>query len=492
MPCLCPAESVGASGDEGGELRLLIRLRVFVPGWLVLGGLYFLVLAGGGRFLHEERLNGWGYLDITSLQYDYWDSLANLHTQPPLLNALVGFTLGDEGVVRLTWIYALSAFATVGLVVGTLLLAGVSQRWASLGGVAYALLPATVLYAFFPYNVTLTAFFAAVAIWGVALARKRPTLGVSASACGAVALFTIRAPFAWIFVLFWVLALAVLLLRSVQHGSRWPGAIVLGLLMALVVVIQGHYLLSFQSWTLSTWSSENLSNGLLRLGLSEEAKAHLAGQDPCFAELTTGAWQPVSAYRSCLANVNSVLTGASVVDQEYKTAPPDVLNYNYGLRQAIEPSWAAFVRSGLRIDPQAVPRLAFGTGNAPGTVVLFLGRSDDVYTTLAMQKQAAPRVWEVLGAWSAVFAWIAWALVLAGALTGLLARRSRPPVVFWWAGALLVFHAVPSVLGEYGENARFRAELDSVLVVAATLACVVIGGSLRRVWSQDAVGSSCE
>ena len=218
----------------------------------------------------------------------------------------------------------------------------------------------------------------------------------------------------------------------------------------------------------------------------------MAGQDPCFAELTTGAWQPVSAYRSCLANVNSVLTGASVVDQEYKTAPPDVLNYNYGLRQAIEPSWAAFVRSGLRIDPQAVPRLAFGTGNAPGTVVLFLGRSDDVYTTLAMQKQAAPRVWEVLGAWSAVFAWIAWALVLAGALTGLLARRSRPPVVFWWAGALLVFHAVPSVLGEYGENARFRAELDSVLVVAATLACVVIGGSLRRVWSQDAVGSSCE
>ena len=474
-------------------LRFLRSLRAYLPGWLILGALFVLVRAGGGRFLHEERQNGWGYLDLTSLQYEYWESITHLHMQPPLLNALVGWTLGDAGITRLTWIYALAAFATVALVVHTLVLAGVRERWAGLAGAAYALLPATAVYAFFPYNTTITAFFAMVAVWGVARARTMPALGVGISAIGIFGLFTTRASFVWVVVLIWLAGLAIYLARTGARGSRWPGAVVLALFAALVIGLQGHYLLSFKSWTLSTWSSENLANGMLRLGLTEEGKAKLAAQDPCFADLTTGAWQPVSAYRACLVNIDSIITGASVVEQEFKIAPPDTLNYNYGLRRAIEPSWAAFVRSAFALEPQAVVRLTLGNEAAPGTISLFLGRSDDVYTTLAIQKQAAPAVWNALGVWSAVFPWLAWILVVIGAVVAAIRRTVHPPGVFWWAVALLVVHAGPSLLGDYGENARFRAELDPVLLVTAVLAAGVI---IRWIWqlsgraSRESVGTN--
>ena len=461
-------------------MRLGSRLAAFVPGWIVLGALYLLVLAGGGRFLHEERLNGWGYLDLTALQYEFWPSITHLHMQPPLLNFLAGLTLGDAGITRLTWLYALAASLTVALVVDTLVLSGIRQRWAALAGAAYALLPSTVIYAFFPYNTTLTALFAIAAIWGIARARTTPVLGVSISALGATGLFTIRASFVWVVVLAWIAALAWVLFRRSSSDRKWIGGAVLGAMSAFVLVVQGHYLTSFQSWTLSTWSSENIANGMLRLGLTEETKAELAAQDPCFADLITGAWQPVGAYQACLVNVRSVPVGASVLDQEFKSAPPDTLNYNFGLRRAIEPSWAAFVRTAIREEPLAFVRLTLGTEAAPGTIQLFLGRSDDVYTTLAIQKQASPAVWNVLGVWSAVFPWVAWILVIAGAAVGLVFRSVRPPAVFWWAAALLVVHAGPSVLGEYGENARFRAEMDSVLIVAAVIAVGVLMRAVTR------------
>ena len=112
----------------GRVVKLVKQVGPFVPGWVALGALYLLVLAGGGRFLHEERLNGWGYLDLTALQYEFWPSIVNLHMQPPLLNFLAGWTLGEAGIARLTWIYALAAFTTVALVVDTLVLSGVRRR----------------------------------------------------------------------------------------------------------------------------------------------------------------------------------------------------------------------------------------------------------------------------------------------------------------------------------------------------------------------------
>ena len=62
-------------------------------------------------------------------------------------------------------------------------------------------------------------------------------------------------------------------------------------------------------------------------------------------------------------------------------------------------------------------------------------------------------------------------MVAAAAVRGLLQRSSRAwlPREFWFALVLLLLHAVPSIIGDYGENQRFRAELDPVLVVAMVL-----------------------
>jgi hypothetical protein len=479
----------GSSVGLHREIRDLFI--VSLPGMTVLGVLYAVVAFGEGRFLFEERQNGWGFLDLTALQYDYWGSLVNLHMQPPLLNALVGWTSGDAGITRLIWIYAIAVFVTVGLVGHTLLLTGLPRLWAAFAATAYALLPATVIFAFFPYGTTLIAFFAILAIWGVALLPRQLLVGVAVSAIGMTALFMIRATFIWVVVLGWLIALAVVLLRQRSacgpagsqvsgHGARrWPAVVVLVACASIVVVVQGHYFVSFQSWTLSTWSSENLGNALLRLGLTEPKKEELAQRDACYAQLVTGAWQPTGAYQACLSEDVDPLSGASVLDEEFKTAPLDTLNYNYGLRRTVEPQWNRFVREALAAEPQAIWRLTTGTPQAPGTVQLFLGRSDDVYTTLSIQKQSAPMLWEILGYWSAVFPYLAWLLVLLGLTFGVLVRHRKPSPVLWWALVLLIIHAVPSILGEYGENARFRAELDPVLVVAAVISVSWVINALR-------------
>jgi hypothetical protein len=49
-----------------------------------------------------------------------------------------------------------------------------------------------------------------------------------------------------------------------------------------------------------------------------------------------------------------------------------------------------------------------------------------------------------------------------------------------------VMHAVPSIFGDYGENQRFRAELDPVLMVAMVVGLGALV-SLRRV-----AGGACQ
>ena len=468
-------------------------LITYLPGVIVLCALHAMILATGGRFLYEERLSIWQALDPQSLQQEYWASLWSLHMQPPLLNAIYGVTDGPRADTSLHWLFLACAVATVLAVVHTLRLEGVDRWWAAFAGVAYAALPATVLYALFPYSTTVAALLATVMVWGLALMSRHAAVGAAISAAGAAALFLARASFAWPLALGWLVMLLILLWRrahaprphvaSAGRGHLGVAAGFIGLAALLIALVQGHALIAFSSPTLSTWSSQTAFRGISESGLSAESKAALAAQDPCFAELiTVGAFQPASAYPVCLADAEPVRSGTQALDERDKRSPGIGPNFNAGQYLQLSPQWSALEMAALRTEPTAVLRMVFGHDDREGSLGVFLGRSDQYYDTLDLMKTGPTVIWGALGAWSAVFPWLAWVLTLLAALSSFAARvRRHLPVVFWAALGVLIAHAFVSTVGNYGENQRFRAEMDPVLIIVATLGAVAIARSLRSV-----------
>ena len=461
----------------------------FVPGPIVWLLLYFGILRNGGRFLYEERFGLMQALDPNAVAEQFWPSLMTLHIQPPLLNALYGVTDGPDAPRNLGFMYAVASILTILMVIHTVRLSGLGAWWAAGTGALYALLPGTVLYSLFPYSTTIIALFMMACIWGIALARLRPGFGIAVSALAATGLFLTRASFAWAFALAWLVALG-LLLRRLGALRRATGTIgVLSACAVAVVVLQAHYLTAFGTPTLSSWSGQNLYGAVSELGLSPEAKAALAAESPCFAELVAvGAWQSASAYPVCLGESGTPISGSIALDEADKRSPGVGMNHNSGELLLLSERWSALSKAVLMQEPAAEWRLIAGSDGRDGSIALFLGRSDIYYETLDLQKTFAPWMWSALGVWSWIFPKLAWAILLLALLRAAVDRaaRRRFPTVFWFASGLLLFHAAVSVAAEYGENQRFRAEADPVLVVTAVLAVV----SLLD-WRRGAVPSAC-
>jgi hypothetical protein len=443
----------------------------FLPGIAIVLAVYAITVSRGGRFLFEERFLVMQALDPRSLGNDPLPSLLSLHTQPPLMNGL--YALTDSAPERLGWIMLASAVTTTLLVVDTVRASGRGDSWATVAGALYALLPATVLYALFPYSTTVTALFAMVTVWGVARVRTWHGFGVAISAAGMGGLFLTRASFTWWVALGWLVGLTVLAVR--QRGHAAARALAIGMLVLVgagVVAVQAHYWAAFRVPTLSSWSGENLSNALIEVGLSDDAKAALSSQDPCFAQLiAAGAWAPTEVYGPCLDPADEVKAGTPALDLVERPAPSMGINYNAGSRLRLSDDWARFARAAVAAEPTALVRVAVGNAEFEGSLARFLGRSDVYFETLDIQKASTPWLWNLLALWSAAFPVLAWLVVSAAAVRGLVQRTSRAwlPREFWFALVLLLMHAVPSVIGDYGENQRFRAELDPVLIVAMVL-----------------------
>ena len=445
----------------------------YLPGLLVWLGLYIAIIRNGGRFLYEERFSIMQSLDPNALAEQFWPSLLSLHIQPPLLNAMYGVTDGPEAPRNLGLVFALASLLTILMVVHTVRLAGLGSRWAAVSGLLYALLPGTVLYSLFPYSTTIVAFFMMACIWGVALAKSHPSLGVTMSALGATGLFLTRASFLWAFVLVWLVALGVLFARVRSHDRRTGMIVVLASCAAAVIVVQGHYFISFGTPTLSSWSGQNLYGAVSEVGLSPETRADLSAEDPCFAELiAVGPWQPPSSYPTCVGAGAEPIGGTLALDEAAKVSPGVGINFNNGSLLLLSKQWSALSMAAVMQEPSAEWGLIAGEDGKDGSLALFLGRSDVYYETLDLQKTFAPWLWSLLGVWSWIFPKLAWAILLLALIRATVDRRARQqlPTVFWFASGLLLFHAAVSIAAEIGENQRFRAEADPVLVVAMLLA----------------------
>lgn len=431
----------------------------------------------------------WQSLGSEILAADPMGSIMLLHIQPPLLNTLFALDLAVTPHTHL-FLAALNLAAMVGsiaLLVDALTRVGIGYRFAAGAGVLYAVLPGTVAYSLWVYNVTLTGLFAITAVWGVALARTRPVLGASVSGVAVLGLVTTRSTFAFPILALWVAALIWLTWRN--RSARLLG--VLGAVLAIGFAVQLHYFVNFGLVTMSSWGGQNVLNATRTAGVLTVPPAadEALRSNPCASaaldallEERLNVWDPggLLALEECGDVVVQPERGVLAWDEQFRPGT-EQLNFNWRAGLAASGVWSDVAIQIVRGDPAQLVRMAVAPpgGVLESGVARYLSRSEN-YRWVLPTAESLP--FSQAGVWlSSVFAPVAWLLVIAGWVFAAVSRRwrsaSRP--AFWFASGLLVFHISASTLLEYAEAMRFRAEVEPVLLFAAATAVWWIVGVIR-------------
>ena len=455
------------------------RRLPWIPGALVAVALWIWVL-GSIDFARDAQSNIdllWQSLGSGILAADPLGSLRVLHIQPPLVNALfaVDLAVSPSTHVFLLLVNLVAMVASIALLVDSLVRIGVVRVVSGTAGVLLALLPGTVAYSLWVYNVTITGLLAIAAVWGVALARSRVVPGITVSAVAALGLVLTRSTFAIPILIAWVLALAWLTWRTRARRALVSLCVVL----LLGVGIQAHYLASFGQVTMSSWGGQNVLNAARTSGVLTVTPAvrDAIAADSCssaaleaFEENRLNLWDPggLLALPECGDVVIPEPRGVIAWDEQFKSGSQELnLNWRYGL--AASGVWAGIAVDVVRGDPLQLVRMAVAppAGVQASGVARYLSRSEN-YPWVVETAESLPFA-SVGSVYSAVFAPVAWLAVILGwigaAVSGRWRRETHP--AFWFGSGLLVFHIAASTLLEYAEAMRFRAEVEPVLMFVA-------------------------
>lgn len=456
-----------------------LRRLPWIPGSLVAVALWIWAFASID-FASDAQSNIdllWQSLGSGILAADPVGSLRVLHIQPPLVNALFSLDLMFTPATHVFLLVVnLAAIVTSSaLLVDSLVRIGVSRIVSGTAGVLLALLPGTIAYSLWVYNVTITGLLAIAAVWGVALARSRVIPGITVSAVAALGLVLTRSTFAIPVLIAWVLALAWLAWRS----RALPALVSLGVVLVLGVGIQAHYLASFGQVTMSSWGGQNVLNAARTSGVLTitPAARDAVAADSCsraaleaFEGNRLNLWDPggLLALPECGDVPIPDSRGVLAWDEQFKPGSQELnLNWRYGL--AASGVWAGIAVDVVRGDPLQLVRMALAppAGVQASGVARYLSRSEN-YPWVVETAKSLPFA-SVGSAYSTVFAPVAWLAVILGWIGAAASRRWRRSThpAFWFGSALLVFHISASTLLEYAEAMRFRAEVEPVLMFVA-------------------------
>lgn len=468
-----------------------LRRLPWIPGAVIAFGLWIWAFS---RFDFAADAQGnidelWQSLGSRLLAADPVGSITVLHIQPPLLNTLFALDLAvtPHTHMFLAALSIVALLASIALLVDALIRVGVGYGLAAGAGVLYAVLPGTVAYSLWVYNVTLTGLFAITAVWGVALTRTRPFLGASVSGVAVLGLVTTRSTFAFPILALWVAALIWLTWRN--RSARLLG--VLGAVLAIGFAVQLHYFVNFGLVTMSSWGGQNVLNATRTAGVLTVSPAaeEALRSNPCASaaldallEERLNVWDPAGllALQACGDVVVQSEQGVLAWDEQFRPGT-EQLNFNWRAGLAASGVWSDVAIEVVRGDPTQLVRMAIAPpgGVLESGVARYLSRSEN-YRWVLPTAESLPL--SQLGAWlSTVFAPVAWLLVTTGWMFAAFSRRwrsaSRP--AFWFASGLLVFHISASTLLEYAEAMRFRAEMEPVLMFAAAASTWWTAGVIR-------------
>jgi len=471
------------------------RVPVAVPGLVIFLALWILVLL---QFDYASATTNsintlWQSLGTDYLSTDPISSLSVLHIQPWGVNALyaIDLAISPGSHLFLLLLFLAAGAGAIALLGATLVRVGVPRGWALGACVVLALLPGTVLYTFWPYNVTLISFLAIAAVWGLARMRTQAVLGAAVSAGAVLGLQLMRSTFVWVFVLAWCVFLIVLLVRARSGRRLVLSALPVFIVLVMSLLAQGYYWANYQMPAMSSWSGQNVAKALLasgQLSVTDSARAEIA-TEPCLSSLLLAyesqklnVWDPggLAQLPGCEALKFSAQRSIPAWDQDYRESGE--LNYNSSLALAASGEWSRMMTIIVRNDPSQLVRMAITTDTGPrgSGIGIYLDPSDE-FPWLDQPRSVLP-LGSVTGLLSIVFAPALVVLILLGIGQALLVRTSflRHNVVYWGALGIVVFHAAASTLVEYGENMRFRAEIDPLLLLLGVISLFAIASSSRE------------
>jgi len=434
----------------------------------------------------------WQSLGVHALSTDLIGSLGVLHTQPPGLNLIYAFDLWvtPESHLALAGMYFIFTAATIWMIADVLLRFGISRKWAGSAALLYSILPATVLYTLWPFTTTACAFFTTLAVWGTSILASHRITGVAVSGLGALALVLTRASFTLPFLLIWLGCLAFIVLRKDKTRKVFASLTLIAAIGISGIALQVHYSIAFGIPTMSSWSGENLAKALTYSGartVTPEAIQRV-DTDPCAVEMIEAwqagklrMWNPAEfdALPACAKLPTPVLNGVASWDEPLKVGSTSE-NFNYSRRLMISKEWSTVVTAVVRERPSQLLKMALSSGTGPreSSLGVFLGPAEDYPGVTSIREKLVTA--QPAGFLSLLIAPAMLFLMCVGlalALFGRAASLRRNPV-FWFIYGIAAYQIFVSVLFEYGENMRFQAEIEPVLIIGGFIG--LWSASLRR------------
>lgn len=451
--------------------RLALGIAPLVYGFLWAAGL---VVGLRLDFVRDKTVQFVGKEELASVTYsELWRSL---HVQPPGFNTVLKFadSLPDGG--SLFWLLALFAGTCLALwMVGDIALQLTGDpRFSVVVGLLAAIVPGTLYFSLWVFYTQVSAILIVVLAWGfVAGLMHRSVLPLALSCLAAVSLFLIRSTYMWVVVCSWLIVVGVLAWRRLPRGGG--RLVILGVVLVCsvgVLFVQGQSFARFGTLGQSSWAYEHSVKALFTQMTTEDRIAAARG-DECLEEMVqVGVFKPITDYPVCAlrsGSVKEILDNPILTSVTWINGSP---NQNYFERLHLTDEWRAISMNALSGDPLAalsIPLPNFTTQER-GTMLRFLWPSAWYWI---IDSNVAKGGW-LSSAWIVVFSWVPLAAI-AGLFLGMLrirtlgTRKDPRRVIFLTLATALLGISVAYLYLETGENERFRAEIDWLLIAVGAV-----------------------
>jgi hypothetical protein len=447
------------------------RSRALLVGPAIFLAIWSLALVTGLRvdYARDRMMQFVGVEELASVSFiEAWRSI---HMQPPGFNMLLKAvdSTGDAAAAVWLTLLLIITLATLWMVGDIVLHLTRSMRWAMWAGVVAAVVPGTLYYSLWVFYTQISAFLLTVMVWGLVVGMTRArVLPFAASVAAAAALFTVRSTYVWVVVVAWLVMVVWLAWRRTPGLTAGHKRMVLAVASvggAAVVVIQVAALVTFGSWSQSSWAFENAAKAVMTQ-VPEAGRVEATRGDSCLREvLDVGVFEPIDAYPSCARQSNIALPESSLLDSSsWVSGYP---NMNQQDRLALAQQWRTLAINMASDNPIAVLRIPFPNWETQerGTLFRFMWPSS-WYWLIESNVNAGGLA---ATTWIVVFSGIP-AIALLGIVVSLfVVRRVWSRTDVRQTAFVVSCVTVLGISGAYlyletGENERFRAEIDFLLI----------------------------
>jgi hypothetical protein len=441
----------------------------------------------------------WQYLDPPLLRNDLASSLWYLHAQPPLFNAFLGLGLKLGGGHAAAFFHFVHLAIGLGIALGlhdVLERVGVARRAAILVTLLYVASPTSILYEKWLMYTQLETGALVLAAWSLGRLCTRVGWRTAAPYFGAIAALALTRS---LFHPLWVVAcvaVALVATRPLRREVVLAGVLVLALVGGLIA----KNAILFGVPSASSWFGMNLANMVFESWPLEE-RQQLVDQGILSPLALTAPFSPIAAY----ADFTAPDEGPDVPALRRPLKSGGESNYNHFAYVAIAKNYQRDTAALIRLDPAryatavfhawkkfAIPPSNYAFIEPNRRRILGWNRFYDMLygvprawtgprskvdaTSAPVSARDVGWSWIVLGVASLGFA--AWSI--ADALRA--ERRPDTARIATIAFCLLTvgFVSVAANAVELGENNRFRAPIEPLLLVLVAFAGQAFANRLSR------------